>query len=370
MPAQRLNFLDNLRAIVVLLVIALHTAIAYMAGPPQWWYVIDPQNSLFFTGFVLVADVPLMLIMFFLAGFFAYPSLARRGAAAFIRDKLLRLGAPWIAGIFVFAPLVTYLIYVSRDIPVPFTQFYTVDFWGPLYQQSVYWFLGVLLAHFLAMALVYHLTPEYQNRERQPGQPAWLLFAVFWLVGSAWFFAMNQIYPPDTWTSAGKILLYQPERVLLYGMYFSLGVYADRRNWLRPSGYAPGKGWILAALLSGAAYLAQRMIILPGYGETLWAKWLTAGLFNAYCLSALMAGIAFFRLYLNRDRFPWGSLAASSYGIYYLHPLILYPLTYLFLNLPVTIFVKAGLLFTITASLSWLGSARVLKKAPITRAIF
>ncbi|MCU0485813.1 MAG: hypothetical protein MUC85_06835 [Anaerolineales bacterium] len=50
--------------------------------------------------------------------------------------------------------------------------------------------------------------------------------------------------------------------------------------------------------------------------------------------------------------------------------MILYSLTYLALNLEVSIFIKAGLLFTITALLSWFGSARVLKKAPITRSIF
>jgi len=89
---------------------------------------------------VLVLDVPLMLIMFFIAGFFACPSLTERSVTVFVKGKILRLGLPWAAGIFIFAPLVTYLIYYSRNVPVSFGRFYTVDFWGPLYQQSVYWF--------------------------------------------------------------------------------------------------------------------------------------------------------------------------------------------------------------------------------------
>ncbi len=369
-PGRRLTFLDNLRLVVVLLVIVLHTGIAYMVGAPEWWYVVDPQQSLFFTAVVLVLDVPLMLIMFFIAGFFACPSLTERSVTVFVKGKILRLGLPWAAGIFIFAPLVTYLIYYSRNVPVSFGRFYTVDFWGPLYQQSVYWFLGVLLVLFLGLVLVYHSDREKQNWERKVNRPGWGLFVGFWLIGSAWFYLIVQSYPLDVWSNGARILVFQPERALLYVSYFALGVYTDRRGWLRNDGYAPAQSWILPMVLSGVAYLALRLYVVPGSGVTGWIGVLTALLFNGFCLSALMAGLAFFRKHADSDRRPWGSLSANSYGIYYLHPLVLYPLTYVFLSLPVSIFTKAGLLVITTILLAWAGSAWILKKAPVTRLIF
>ena len=45
----RLFFLDNLRAFAIVLVIVLHASITYMLFAPAWWYVLDPDRSLFFT---------------------------------------------------------------------------------------------------------------------------------------------------------------------------------------------------------------------------------------------------------------------------------------------------------------------------------
>ena len=81
--SNRIYFLDNLRAFVILLVVVLHGAMTYMAYAPPWWYVLDPDNSLFFTILVLLIDVPIMLIMFFVAGYFALPSLIKRGPGSF-----------------------------------------------------------------------------------------------------------------------------------------------------------------------------------------------------------------------------------------------------------------------------------------------
>src|SRR5690606_24277751 len=86
----RLHFLDHLRAITILLVIVLHASMTYMAYPPAWWYVIEPKNSQVFTMLVLGLDVPIMQILFFIAGFFAFPSLERHGASRFFRQKLVR----------------------------------------------------------------------------------------------------------------------------------------------------------------------------------------------------------------------------------------------------------------------------------------
>jgi fucose 4-O-acetylase-like acetyltransferase len=126
----RLFFLDNLRAFVIVMVIVLHASITYMAYPPEWWYVLDPDRSDLFTMLVLLVDVPLMPALFFVAGYFALPSLERRGGGGFIREKIVRLAIPWGLGVFFLAPLATYMTYVSRDVPMGYLEFWTTDFWG------------------------------------------------------------------------------------------------------------------------------------------------------------------------------------------------------------------------------------------------
>jgi glucan biosynthesis protein C len=59
---------------------------------------------------VLLLDVPIMPILFFLAGYFALRSLQKRGTWLFLKDKLVRIG-----------------------MPMSFLEFWRTDFWTKLY---------------------------------------------------------------------------------------------------------------------------------------------------------------------------------------------------------------------------------------------
>ena len=56
--------------------------------------------------------------------------------------------------------------------------------------------------------------------------------------------------------------------------------------------------------------------------------------------------------------------------IYYIHPLILYPLAYVFIAVALPLFLKAFLVISLAILLSWAVSALVLKKAPLLRRVF
>ncbi len=367
---ERLYFLDNLRLAAIVLVIVLHAAITYMANPPTWWYVIDPQHDQFFSALVLLIDAPVMLVLFFIAGFFAYPSLERHGVKAFLHDKFLRIGLPWVCGVIFLAPPVTYLIDVTRGVEVTYLQFWTHDFWGPLYQQSVYWYLGILLLLFLLLAVAYSANARWQHLTRRPAAPPAILFAGFWAATGLWFFLANQVYPPDTWSSFGRLFFFQPERVFLYLSYFALGLYADRRGWFRPGGYGPDPvRAAVPAVVAGTLYVTGRLGFW-GPPSGLRFQIANAVLFSVFCLAALLASAGICQRYGNGGGRPWAAAARHAYGIYYVHPLILYPLAYVFLAVPASIFVKAAVLILVTAALSWACSALVLARAPGTREVF
>ncbi len=324
----RLHYLDNLRAFVIVLVIVLHAAITYMADPPSWWYVIDPDRSVAFTWLVLLVDVPIMQVLFFVAGYFAVRSLQRRGPRGFIREKVVRLAIPWVLGVVFLAPLATYMTYVSRGVPTGYLQFWTVDFWGPMFQQSVYWFLGVLFVAFLVLVYAYLYPARAMLRAEAPHVelPRTSLFVLFVALTAGGALLVSPTLGLDDWRSLSYLFVVQPARIGFYVGYFVLGIYAERHGWFTESGFRPRLAtWGAGCVVAGSVYLAFRMAA-PSIG--LPAQAVESALFSAFCLTALVAGIALFRARVDGAGLAWRTLAANSFGIYYVHPLILYPLAY------------------------------------------
>jgi glucan biosynthesis protein C len=303
--------------------------------------------------------------LFFIAGYFAFPSLVRSGPRRFWRDKLIRVGLPWVFGVLVLAPPTAYLIYFSRGVPMTLLQFWRTDFWGAMYQQSVYWYLGFLFLMFTVLSLVYALCSRVRVLKRRGTVPSWRLFVTFAGLTTAGFLSMNLFFPLDTWTHVGYIFTLQPLRVPLYIGYFLLGMYACRNSWFTTDGYNPSLDhWTLPCMLSGLFYVACRLLIPSTAQTTIILKAGRAVLFNAFCLSSLMFGVAFFQLYFNGAGAFWKSQGRNSYGIYYVHPLFLYPLALIFVQVSLPIFLKATAIIVLTFLLSWGFSALVLRKAP------
>ena len=366
----RLLYLDNLRAFVIGMVIVLHAAITYMTSAPAWWYVIDPDSSAWYTVVVLLVDVPLMPILFFVAGYLATPSLQRRGPQGFIREKTLRLAIPWVLGVVFLAPLATYMTYVSRGVPMGYLEFWTSDFWGPLFQQSVYWFLGVLFVAFLVLVYAYVFPGRVLLGavDRPVVQPRPQVFVTFVALTAGGSILALPALGIDDWRSLGHLFVIQPARVAFYAGYFALGVYAERNGWLTPAGYRPGVSrWGLACFVGGAAYLAYRWSVSLLAFE---ARVITSILFAVVCLAALMTGIAVFMRWVNGAGPVWRALAANSFGIYYVHPLILYPLAYVFVGVGIPSVGKFAILVGVTLVGSLAVSALVLKRAPGLRRMF
>jgi glucan biosynthesis protein C len=373
MPEQpdRLYFLDNLRAFVIVCVVVLHGAIAYMDYAPAWWYVVDRQHSLFFTGLVYLIDVPIMMVLFFVSGYFVPPSLMRYDQKTFLKGKFTRIALPWILGVVLMTPPTVYLTYFSRHIPMGLFRFWTSDFWSRNYQQSVYWYLGILFLFFIISSLIYRVGFGRRTGPRRTVLPSWKVLGSFWLVTTLGMFLMERFGSPDTWFTGWLIFVFQPVRLPLYIGYFVLGIVACLNGWFSQEGYKPRLSlWMGLWILSGLLYLGNRFGVglLGGHSATV-ASLQDCVLFNAFCFSSLMAGVAFFQRHANGSGRLQKSMADSSYGIYYVHPLILYPLTYLFLGTSLPLYLKATVVIGMALFLSW-AVALVLRKTPVLSRAF
>jgi glucans biosynthesis protein C len=369
-PASSRNHaMDNLRAVIVFLVVVLHAIISYMEFAPPWWYVLDGQRSIVFTYMVLLIDVPIMQIMFFLAGYYAWPSLAKRGPARFFTDKIRRIGIPWVFGVLALAPPTAYLIYYSRHAPMSLWTFWRTDFWGPAYQQSVYWYLGVLLALFAATAILFAASPRFAAWTPGIRRPAAWQAGAFVIVVSALSTLIATRCDLDLWSN-NRVFVYQPVRIPDYIGYFCLGIFACRCGWFTEGGFQPRlRLWVPLWLASGTVYVIWRMgpqAATPDLGF----KAVAIVLFNVFCLASLIAMIALFLRHVAASSRFWRAQARNSYGIYYLHPLILYPLTLAFVPLSFSIFLKATILVVASYAASLAASSLVLTRLPGLRRMF
>ena len=248
-----------------------------------------------------------------------------------------------------------------------YLQFWATDFWGKMYQQSVYWFLGILMFLFIGLGFVFSQSDRLRASSRRVSIPSRHSFVVFAAIMALAFLAINLFFHIDNWSHI-YLLVFQPVRVPLYIGYFILGLYAERHSWFMKDGFNPELGpWAATCFLTGLGYLACRW---TSGAPNMLLMIITAILFNVFCLSSLVAGIIFFRQKVNSAGAAWQSLAANSYGIYYVHPLILYPLAYLFVGISLPLIAKASALILVTIWLSWAVSALLLRRLPVVRAMF
>jgi fucose 4-O-acetylase-like acetyltransferase len=97
-PAPRRAYLDNLKILLVAGVIVGHILITY-GDIGSWAYHEPSANKAFLLPaalFVVLGSLFAMGLFFFMAGLLTPRSLARKGPAGFIRDRLVRLGTPFL----------------------------------------------------------------------------------------------------------------------------------------------------------------------------------------------------------------------------------------------------------------------------------
>lgn len=350
---QRMYFLDNLRAVVILLVVVLHVSLCYMKFAPAWWFVIDSAQSMFFTYAVMLIDVPIMAVMFFMAGYFALPSLQKHGLPGFWIGKFKRIIIPWVLGVLFLSPPAMYMILLSRGKAPGYLDFWSGQFWGSMYSQSVFWFLGLLTVFYLMLSICYRFLPSLQTPPRKSRNPSPLFPILYISVAAGFFLGMNQFYPVDTWISDYYLLVFQPLRFFVYLLYFWLGILAWKRNWFTRQGYTPkALPWLIVAVVSAVFYLTFKGMMATRGGEFPVQLGNALG-FNVFAYSVLMTGTALFKSYVNSSNGFWRSFSASSYGIYLFHSLAVYYGAYYLVGVEASPFIKAPLLLLVSTFSCW-----------------
>lgn len=345
----RLQGVDALRCFMIFLVVALHAAMTYMLYVPEWWYVIDARRTLFFTGLVIVLDTFPMPALFLLAGYFAPSSLRKAGLAPFLKNKLFRLGLPWLLGMLLVVPFLARATMTKYGLPEkPILGFLRNDFFDVWYQQGHFWFLGVL---FLIMALFALCAPRVlpaMRRHARPGPGLMLWTGLLCLSALAYVLSARFVKPVDEWLNLFYVIYFQPARITAYVLAFLFGVYAHASGWFAAGGWRPDIApWGLLAFFSALARVAWKLTDNAGM-PTAFADILEAA---TYILPAFAVTFFLLALFLRHGpaldaRFRF--FAPHSFGIYWWHQCVLLPVMHFLLPLAISPYAKFAVSCLIT----------------------
>jgi peptidoglycan/LPS O-acetylase OafA/YrhL len=336
MPARD-GAIDALRTFLTLLVVAHHAALAYhpfappVAGslrdPPFLWSafpVVDAHRSAGLDLFVGFNDTFFMSAMFLVSGLFVWPSLARKGAAQFLKDRALRLGLPFIA-FALFSPVAYLPAYLQRAPSGTLSDFAAQWISLPFWPAGPVWFVAVLLAFDALAAAIFAAAPRAFERLgqigsliRKPVSLFGLLFAMTILV----YLPCELAFGPFRWFTVGPFAL-QSSRVGLYPLYFFAGVAlgAAKESGLFGAGSALERNWrrwTFAALVAFAISIALFIAAISTNPLPTSLHAIADLGLPLSCACSTIAALALAHRFARKPGMP-AALSPLAYGLYLTH---------------------------------------------------
>ncbi len=318
--ANRLFFVDHLRAALIILVVLHHLAIIYAANTP--FYYVEPAYQdilalLSLVIFQLVNQAYFMGFLFLISGYFSPGSFDHKGPASFLKGRLLRLGIPTLIYMFILSPIACIGVY---EMPASLTGITT-----PLTWQQYPKLIGVGPMWFAILLLVFDFSyvawrMATKNRVAHPATnpviPDYRTIAGFILVLALASYLVRIVVPLGMYVVSFPTLAYLPQ----YASFFIIGIIAFHRNWFRTIPNSMGTWGFRVALVTtlilfplalsgGSAFLGG------GYWQSgayaLWDSTFSVGM----CLGLITL---FRRFFDHPGRLGW-FLSQHAYAVYVFH---------------------------------------------------
>jgi peptidoglycan/LPS O-acetylase OafA/YrhL len=372
--SQTSQALKNLRAYAIVTVVSFHSVLAYLASqpaapdpfdnPPYHWLatpILDPHRWLGFDIYAAFQYVSLMNLMFFMSGIFVWPSLVRRGTRNFLYGRLIRIGLPFVFGVYLLMPIAYYPVYrvtaADPGLLAYWEHWIALPFWpgGPL------WFLWELLVLDALAAAVFVAAPGLIERlgrfSASAGAAPHRYFVVLLAASVIAYLPLAYAFGVSNWAEFGPFD-WQPDRPLFYVVFFfagvGIGVQGLDRGLLRPDG-ALARRWCVWVACAGGSFLLWMITMAPaayGHGNL----FIDLCSYLAVALTVTTVCLAFVAVFL---RFGTGrsalvdSLSENAYAIYLVHYVFVVWLQYALLGAAMPAIAKAVLVFAGALVVSW-----------------
>jgi len=379
---SRIGYVDALRVVLILLVVAHHSVEAYVTAHPSEIPLPDPPIPRAWV-FLWVNAGFFMGLFFFLAGYFTAGTVDRKGTAAFLGDRGLRLGLPLVFGTLAIVPLagwahlaldpavppVSYWTYLTQDFirhgPKP-AFWPTWEHWPP-FNFGHLWFLEHLLIYALLYAALRALTPPDRGvAARNP--PSHAAIGTYAALLAAATFVIRIWYPQDRWIGFLGFIQMEPAHIVQYASLFAIGVFAGPRRWLETIPTRRGLTWLsIGAGLAFAAYVLVGTGTIRGLPSRAW--WVCT--VESFLCVGLCVGlpVLFRELALGTAR-VWQVLAANVFAVYVFHMPFVLLLQWALIEAPAPKWLRLGATVTGAILASFAFTNWVILRLPFARRIF
>ena len=329
MPLKRSLYLDQIKAVIVALVIAIHVPMAFFdIGWIGVHIPVEGSVGPFFTGFFrwygYALNSFIMPMMFLISGYFVPRSVQKKGVLQYLQGRLQRLGIPLVAGMLLI-----------NNISILLSSWSPGSRWAgqafndlPYNTVIVLWFLVVLLAFDLLYCGWVGLRGDryvVDTTVPVPAMRSWLMSAI-----ALGVLEVVMAMQTNLWSVLGRsplnALALQGPHIFTYAFLFFFGCKASYHRWFeRLDGHLVVK-WIRLSMF----------LLLSQFGLSM-AVSFNAGLLEKPALFAL-AGVFFYPfiawgilsylfLWFQRNEARFGKWLATagidSYGAYVIHSLVL-----------------------------------------------
>ncbi|MBL8868927.1 MAG: acyltransferase family protein [Planctomycetaceae bacterium] len=369
--SDRLHYLDNLRAIAMLLGVFLHAALAYCEPARAIWLATDAQGSVAIDSAIWFIHLFRMSLFFLLSGYFGKLLWTRRGTWAYLKSRLLRIALPfvlfypflWGAMMVVFIFALSYLKQPEGIMGLIAEGIKNGDDGGDQERFTAMhlWFLYYLMMFVLVSLLFVRLRLSWLNRALNEWYGIVGVCGV--LIGAAWM-ADSPLPAPESF-----IPVLWP--FLFYGTFYWLGwqLFGNEHRIAAIEKFAPLIFGICVLLYVPyyrfLPHLDIAMVLKRGLPLPVEQRSVLAVLTGILALGLTFSSLALGKRYLNGNRPTMRFLADASYWIYLVHLPLVIGLQTALIPLQISIYLKLTVVILVTLFFSMLSYVVLVRYTPI-----
>ena len=365
----RIHYLDNLRAIAMFLGVVLHAALAYAHDYEAVWITSGEQHHRFFDGLNTFIHAFRMPLFFLIAGYFSHAMIVKDGLLVFIKNRLFRLGLPFI----LFWPVVmlalggafAWAAHYADYIPPIVQAMQLIPEGESLRLSTVHlWFIYYLLLFCLFTLFgVRFLSSIGNSIGSYLLQQSWHLMVLPLALLPASLAVMSPFPAPDSLVPGWW-------GILFYGVFFYWGwlFYMDKGYLARVKKYrlallfASMAGFFVLVVYSEPLQLDK--VMMP-YAEQNRAHFIQAVVQSYLAVFLVVVILSYGKQFLSCSNRTLAYLAQSSYWVYIVHFPVLVFVQIFIGNFDLSLLFKFSISLALTMFVSLLSYQLLIRNTPI-----
>jgi len=344
--SSRMAFFDNLKILMIIMVISHHAGQAY--GPiGAWWPVQELTRARILEPFFLVNRSFGMSLFFMIAGYFTARSCERSGPLSLAKTRLGRLGIPLLGFSIIMILLQVFVFGLLRTGEL-----------GPAWPVDVvhFWFVQHLLLYSLGYAFWQGLRRGAVKKVTHPTDPPGYGTILVFAVGLALATAIMRIwFDIDEWIYLFGYIRIAPADVPRDLGLFLIGTLAYRKNWVVRFSSRAGRVWLAIGLALAGLWVVYAMLFAKLFvlSDIVWD--LLFPLWEALLCCGMCIGLTIlFRDKVNVQNSFAREMSQSTYAAYMLHIFVVLFFQYMVLGLDASPLIKFSLVTLVTVPSSFL----------------